>query len=231
MNIGKLLTKSATNFPANLAIVQGSNRLDYAAFNARANQLAHALRRLGVQQGDNVSLLMYNRPEMLESMFACFKAGCAAVPINFRLHPNEFAYIIDHSASSAVLVSPEFNDALLEICPQIPRARHLIGVADSRDELLDYETLLAPESKDFADAEVDCLPARTRVVRGLGREHGLMISDRPPHLAQAKREAADRAQAVWLTALGFVRDRDERAHLYAAWEAWRVLEQARPLPF
>ena len=60
MNIGKLLTKSATSFPANLAIVQGANRVDYAAFNARAIQLAHALRRLGVRQGDNVSLLMYN---------------------------------------------------------------------------------------------------------------------------------------------------------------------------
>lgn len=65
----------------------------------------------------------------------------------------------------------------------------------------------------------------------LGREHGLMVSDRPPNLLQAKREAAERAQAVWLTAIGFLHDRDERTHLYAAWEAWRVLERARPLPF
>lgn len=50
----------------------------------------------------------------------------------------------------------------------------------------------------------------------LGREHGLMLSDRPPHLLRAKREGAERAQAIWHTALGFVRDRDERAHLYAA---------------
>ena len=180
MNIGKLLTKSATSFPANLAIVQGANRLDYAAFNARANQLAHALRRLGVRQGDNVSLLMYNRPEMLESMFACFKAGCGAVPINFRLHPNEFAYIIDHSASSAVLVSPEFNDALREIRPQIPRARHLIGIADGRGELLDYETLLDPEPKDFADAEVDCDDVAWIFYTSgtTGRPKGAMLSHR-----------------------------------------------------
>jgi len=58
-----------------------------------------------------------------------------------------------------------------------------------------------------------------------------MVSDRPPNLLQAKREASERAQAIWLTALGFIEDRDERAHLYAAWEAWRVLERARPLLF
>ena len=50
MNIGKLLTKSATNFPDNLAIAHGATKLDYASFNARANQLAHALRRLGLEQ-------------------------------------------------------------------------------------------------------------------------------------------------------------------------------------
>jgi len=38
---------------------------------------------------------MVNCPEMLEVMFACFKIGCGAVSINFRLHPNEFSFIID----------------------------------------------------------------------------------------------------------------------------------------
>ncbi len=156
MNIGKLLSKSATSFPGKLAIAHGSTRLDYACFNARANQLANALRKLGVRQRDNVALLMHNCPEMLESMFACFKAGCGAVPINFRLHSSEFAFIISHSESRAVLVSPEFNDAILEIRDQIPRARHLIAVAEARAQLLDYEALLAAESAHLEDAEVEC---------------------------------------------------------------------------
>ena len=75
MNIGSLLTKSARSFPENLAIAYGSKASTYAEFNARANRLANGLNSLGVQQGDNVAVLMYNCPEMLESMFACFKAG------------------------------------------------------------------------------------------------------------------------------------------------------------
>ena len=99
MNIGTLLSKAARTYPENLAIARGASEWTYARFNGRVNQLANALFRLGIRQGDNVALLMFNCPEMLESLFACFKAGCAAVPINFRLHPREFAFIVDHSES------------------------------------------------------------------------------------------------------------------------------------
>jgi acyl-CoA synthetase (AMP-forming)/AMP-acid ligase II len=154
MNIGKLLTKSAGTFPDNLAIVHGSRRFTYAQFNARANRLANALYKLGVKQGDNVVLLQYNTPEMLESMFACFKAGCGAVPINWRLHPNEFAFIIDHSEAKAVILSPEFNESIAGIRERIKSARHLITLEGAEGELLDYKRLTSAESEDFVDAEV-----------------------------------------------------------------------------
>jgi len=154
VNIGKLLTKSAGTFPNNLAILHGSRRFTYAQFNARANGLANALCKLGVRQGDNVALLQYNYPEMLESMFACFKAGCGAVPINWRLHPNEFAFIIDHSEAKAVILSPEFNESILDIRERIKKAQHLITLSGAEGELLDYEKLLSTESKEFPDAEV-----------------------------------------------------------------------------
>ena len=154
MNIGKLLTKSAQTFPENLAIAYGSDEFTYAQFNAQTNRLANGLYRLGVQQGDNVAVLMYNRPEMLESMFACFKAGCGVIPINFRLHPKEFAFIIDHSEAKAVIVSPEFNEAIIGIRDQIPQVRHIITATGAQGELLNYRALLSTESDLFEDADV-----------------------------------------------------------------------------
>jgi len=123
MNIGTLLTKSAQAFPDKPALIHGPRSLTYSQFNSRVNRLANALNRMGIGQGDNVALLQYNYPEMLESMFACFKAGCCAVPINFRLHPNEFSFIIDHSEAEGVILSPEFNKQILEIRGRIPKAR------------------------------------------------------------------------------------------------------------
>jgi acyl-CoA synthetase (AMP-forming)/AMP-acid ligase II len=154
MNIGTLLTKSARTFPGNLAVSHGPKRLTYDQFNTRVNRLANSLAKLGINQGENVALVQYNYPEMLESTFACFKAGFGAVPINFRLHPNEFAFIIDHSESKAVIVSPEFNQAIIGIRDRIPQARHLITLSGAEGEILDYEKLIAAESDQFRDADV-----------------------------------------------------------------------------
>jgi len=154
MNIGKLLTKSAQTFPDNLAIAHGSRHLTYAQFNSRVNRLVNALHKLGIKQGDNIAILQYNYPETLESIFACFKAGCGALPVNFRLHPKEFAFIIDHSEAKAVILSSEFNEAIVDIRERIPRAHHLITLSDAKGEVLDYENLISKESDQFEDADV-----------------------------------------------------------------------------
>ncbi len=154
MNIGKLLTKSARSFPEYPATLQGPEKQTYAGFDRRANQLANGLRRLGIRRGDHVAVLMYNCPQMLESMFACFKAGCGAVPINFRLHPREFAFIIDHSEAKAVLVSPEFVGPLREVSGLLSRSPRVIATAGAGGEVIDYEELLAAESGEFDDADV-----------------------------------------------------------------------------
>jgi len=154
MNIGSLLTKSARTFPDNSAISYGSRRFTYAQFNSRANRLANALHRSGIKRGDNVALLQYNYPEMLESMFACFKAGYGAVPINWRLHPKEFSFIIDHSDSRAVILSPEFNESIIDIRERIPGAVHLVSLSGGDGGLLDYEDLISTESDHFTDITV-----------------------------------------------------------------------------
>lgn len=154
MNVGKLLTKSAQTFPDKLAIAYGPKKFTYAEFNSRVNRLANTLYRLGVKQGDNIALLQYNYPEMLESIFACFKAGFGAVPINFRLHPKESSFIIDHSEAKTVIVSSEFNKALTEIRDRIPKAHHIITLSGAEGDLLNYEKLISEESDDFTDVDV-----------------------------------------------------------------------------
>ena len=154
MNVGQFLTKTARTFPDNLAVVHGQKKLTYAQFNMRVNKLANAFNRLGIQKEDRVALLQYNYPETLESIFACFKTGCGAVPINFRLHPNEYAFIIDHSEAKAVILSPEFNQVIMGIRDRIPHVQHLISLSDVQGELLDYEELLSAEADQFEDTDV-----------------------------------------------------------------------------
>ncbi len=155
MNLSKLLTKTARLFPDKIGLIHGSKQLTYAQLNTRANRLASALQNLGISRGENIAILQYNYPEFYESLFACFKLGCGAVPINFRLHPKEFAFIIDHSEAKALILSEEFNTSILEVRKHITAAQHLITLAGAGGELLDYEKLLVEGSAEFVDADVE----------------------------------------------------------------------------
>ena len=155
MNIGTLLTKAARTFPDNTATAHGPRQMTYARFDQRVNQLANALSALGITRGDHVAILMYNRPEMLEAMFACFKAGCGVVPINFRLHPQECAFIIDHSRARAVIISSEFSETIASIEEQTPLVQNVITVGSpDSEEPSAYEEMLAANSALFEDVDV-----------------------------------------------------------------------------
>ena len=154
MNIGTLLTKSAASHPENPAIICGSHTVDYDQFNARVNRLANALRTLGARPRDNVAILMVNGQQMLEAMFAAFKAGCGAVPINFRLHPTEFAYIIDNSEASILFTTADFDEPVSQVRDDLPRVQHIVTTGTATSELHNYDAVLAAESSELADVEV-----------------------------------------------------------------------------
>ena len=126
MNLSMLLTKTARIFPDKPAFIHGDRQLSYAQFDARVNRLANALQRLGLKQGENVAILQYNYPQTYESLFACFKSGLGAVPINFRLHSKEFAFIIDDSEARAVILSGMPRRRAMSIAydaPGMPKCR------------------------------------------------------------------------------------------------------------
>ena len=61
----------------------------------------------GLSPGDRVAIVMRNRPEYLEALFAIWHAGLVAVPVNARLHRDEIAYILEHSGSSVVVTDAD----------------------------------------------------------------------------------------------------------------------------
>ncbi|WP_203530634.1 long-chain fatty acid--CoA ligase [Thermaerobacter sp. PB12/4term] len=112
--VGDLLARAALLYPDKVAVVDGPRRFTYRDLNRRVNALANALAGLGVRKGDRVAILMPNRCEFLEVLFAAAKLGAIAVPINLRLAPPEVQFILSDSGACVL-----FYDALLE-----PLARH-----------------------------------------------------------------------------------------------------------
>jgi acyl-CoA synthetase (AMP-forming)/AMP-acid ligase II len=76
----------------------------WAAFAART---AAAAGGFGLPPGERVAIVMSNRPEYLEALYAIWHAGLVAVPVNARLHRDEIAYIVSDSGAALVVADPE----------------------------------------------------------------------------------------------------------------------------
>jgi len=102
--IHALFEEQAERRPEAPAVEQGDERLTYGELNARANQLAHRLRRLGVGPDAKVVLLLERSLELVVSMLATLKAGGAYVPLD-PVYPRERLDLILRDSGARVLVT------------------------------------------------------------------------------------------------------------------------------
>jgi fatty-acyl-CoA synthase len=102
------LDRTAELYPARLALIDEDRRFTWAEVKQRCEALAASLVRLGVKQGDVVSVLAPNTAEMFEAQFAVAMAGAVLNTINIRLDVETVAYIFDHAETSVLLLDRQF---------------------------------------------------------------------------------------------------------------------------
>jgi acyl-CoA synthetase (AMP-forming)/AMP-acid ligase II len=142
-DLSALVDRYADRWPEKEVIVYGEQRLTNRVLAQRVNALAAAFRAAGVGSGDVVALLMYNRPEFLETAFAVNKIGAAFLPLNYRLAAPEWQYIVDHSGAVGIVAESEFAAQIEDIAAGLPALRHRILVGEGRTRWTDYEQLVA----------------------------------------------------------------------------------------
>jgi fatty-acyl-CoA synthase len=79
-----------------------THRYTYADLGRRARQLAKALERLGVQQGDRVATLAWNSYRHLELYYAVPCMGAVLHTLNLRLSADQLAYVISHAEDAVI---------------------------------------------------------------------------------------------------------------------------------
>ena len=154
MNVGHFLADAAERDPAKPAFVWGDDVLSYGRASARSENLAGALRRFGLARGDRVGVLMPNCPQLLESMFATWKAGGCIVPLNARFRGEEIAYHLADARARTVIFSEEYRDVMAAIGDRIPSVERFICVGAPLPGQLAYDELTVEGPGPGADADV-----------------------------------------------------------------------------
>ncbi len=97
--------------------------MSWGQFDKKANRFANLLLSRGVKRGTKVGILLMNCLEWLPIYFGILKAGCLAVPLNFRYSSDEIAYCLDLADVEALVFGPEFIDRLEPILSDLDRVR------------------------------------------------------------------------------------------------------------
>ena len=102
--------------------------MSWRDFDRRANRFANLLLSRGIQRGAKVGILLMNCLEWLPVYFGVLKAGCIAVPMNFRYSSDEIKYCLDLADVEVLVFGPEFITRMDPIVGDLAKVKTLFFV-------------------------------------------------------------------------------------------------------
>lgn len=171
MNLAGFLAQAARTYPDRAALTRGTTTRTYSEVAARVAALAAALTELGLRRGDRVAVWSHNRPEVVETYFACWQVGLVVVPVNAKLTVDEVAFHVRDSGAAAVVYGQEFADDVASIS-----VAHRIGIGEQFDALLARHQDASHGGVDVVDVAPDA-PAWLFYTSGTtGRPKGAILT-------------------------------------------------------
>jgi long-chain acyl-CoA synthetase len=175
MNLAVWVERQGRRRPDEPALARGQRvHATWAEFAARTASVAAGLvEDFGLSPGDRVAIVMSNRCEYLEAMFAIWHAGLVAVPVNARLHRNEIAYILDDSGTSVAITDDEHAADLFALESGIDSLRDVVVAPGER-----WTRMVEAEPSDLVDRRAED-PAWLFYTSGTtGRPKGATLTSR-----------------------------------------------------
>jgi amino acid adenylation domain-containing protein len=108
--IHELFEEQAERTPENVAVVYEDKQLTYRELNERSNQLAHYLRKLGVEPEVLVGICVERSLEMIVGLLGILKAGGAYVPLDPQYPKERLAFMLEDARVKVVLTQERFRD-------------------------------------------------------------------------------------------------------------------------
>jgi 3-oxocholest-4-en-26-oate---CoA ligase len=136
------------------AAVHGDRTISWAEFDRRADGLAAALLDAGLAHQDKVAQYLYNGPEYMQGVYACFKAGMVPVNTNYRYADDELVYLWDNADAAAVMFHAGFVPTIERIRTRLPKVKLWLWVDDGTHPRPDWALDLDDAAQGAGDGPV-----------------------------------------------------------------------------
>ena len=120
------LDRAVSLYGDKVAIIGEKQNFTYSQINDRINQLSHGLKALNIEKNDKVAYLAPNTHEMFEGFYGVFQTGAVMTPLNTRLKPEDYVFILNHSESKVLFVDYELYPLIEPIRDQLPGVKRII---------------------------------------------------------------------------------------------------------
>jgi fatty-acyl-CoA synthase len=156
MNLAHILTRNARRFAERPGLIWGERQWSWGELDAATHALCAALAGRGIGKGDRILVHSKNCDEMFVSMFAAFRLGAVWVPTNFRLMPDEVAWLATSSGAKGFLCHGDFPDHAEAVARESKALQFTwrIGAGGFGETSLS-EAIAAHQGKRLPDAAVD----------------------------------------------------------------------------
>ncbi len=152
---------SAARYPDEIAIIDESGTITFREVHERSNAIAHALSDDGVNEGDNIGLMMRNHRGFVESIVACSKLGCNALFLNTMFSGPQLTEVCKREKPTALIYDEEFEEVLHEASR---RRKRYVGWADPEVETSDERLDDVVERGDRSDVIPPAAPGKAIIL-------------------------------------------------------------------
>lgn len=130
-NLADVLEVVARELPQSPAIIQGTRVVKWEELDRRADAIAGFLAARGIRRQEKVAQYLYNTPEYLESLIACFKGAFVPVNTNYRYGQDELSYLWQNGDVTAVVFHGAFTSTIEATRKRVPGVRIWLWVDDA----------------------------------------------------------------------------------------------------
>jgi acyl-CoA synthetase (AMP-forming)/AMP-acid ligase II len=146
MRLHDFLDYQAREHPDNEFAIHRGRRISYREALLESNRFANAFVRAGLRIGDRVAFLSRNSIEHVLLYFAASKAGVVPVPLNFRLPPAQWVFLINDAEARILIAAGEYARAVETVRHEIGPVERYVAIAPpTHPSWLDYHSWLADE--------------------------------------------------------------------------------------
>jgi len=190
LNLYLKLKEVAEKNKKRTVLIYKNKKIRYRELLKSIDSLSYILKTKGINNGDRVAILLRNSPEFVISVFACFKIGAIAVPINIFLTPTEIIYILNDSRSKILISSSEFKDKFQQIKEETNNIKEIIDICEKN---LDLDSKINKDVSTNEIASILYTSGTTGHPKGAMLTHRNFISNAESCLKIIKLTKKDRA--------------------------------------